>query len=213
MVNAFSDYARPVQMQTGLMDLNRLIRDVVELYGAEVVDLDSSAPLAKRPRAARGKGTKSRSKRLTVELDLGADVPAIRADAGRLRQVLHNLLLNAREALAEHARPLIRIHTRHVTHDDLSSVQLAIEDNGPGIPAALMDHLFEPYVTSREKGTGLGLAIVKRIIEEHNGALVAENIGGSGARISITLPTDQTLPQDKETQAVAGLAVSRKQRA
>jgi nitrogen fixation/metabolism regulation signal transduction histidine kinase len=213
MVNAFSDYARPVQMQTGLMDLNRLIRDVVELYGADVVDLASSAPLAKRPRAARGKGTKSRSKRLTVELDLGADVPAIRADAGRLRQVLHNLLLNAREALAEHAQPLIRIHTRHVSHDDLNSVQLAIEDNGPGIPPALMDHLFEPYVTSREKGTGLGLAIVKRIIEEHNGALVAENIDGGGARISITLPTDQTLSQDKETQAVAGLAVSRKQRA
>jgi two-component system, NtrC family, nitrogen regulation sensor histidine kinase NtrY len=211
MVNAFSDYARPVQMQTGLMDLNRLIRDVVELYGADVVDLANSAPAAKRPRAARGKGSKLRSKRLTVELDLGADVPAIHADAGRLRQVLHNLLLNARDALAEHAQPLIRIHTRHVAHEDSSSVQLAIEDNGPGIPAALMDHLFEPYVTSREKGTGLGLAIVKRIIEEHNGALVAENFNGGGARISITLPTDQTLSQQAQTPA--GLAVSRKQRA
>ncbi len=213
MVNAFSDYARPVQMQTELMDLNRLIRDVVELYGTEVVDLASSATVAKRPRAARGKGPKLRSKRLTVELDLDVQMPAMHADAGRLRQVLHNLLLNARDALAEHTRPLIRIHTRHVMHDDCSSVQLVIEDNGPGIPAALMDHLFEPYVTSREKGTGLGLAIVKRIIEEHNGTLVAENINGGGARISITLPADQTLSLDKEAQTPAGLAISRKQRA
>ena len=135
---------------------------------------------------------------LTVELDLDVDMPAIHADAGRLRQVLHNLLLNARDALAEHARPLIRIRTRHATHDGSSSVQLAIEDNGPGIPAALMDHLFEPYVTSREKGTGLGLAIVKRIIEEHNGTLLAENINGGGARVSITLPVYQTLSLNKE---------------
>lgn len=213
MVNAFSDYARPVQMQTGLMDLNRLIRDVVELYGTEVVDLTSSAALAKRPRAARSKGPKLRSKRLTVELDLDVELPAIHADAGRLRQVLHNLLLNARDALAEHTRPLIRIYTRHVTHDDSSLVQLAIEDNGPGIPAALMDHLFEPYVTSREKGTGLGLAIVKRIIEEHNGTLLAENVNGGGARISITLPADQTLSLDKEAQTPPGLAAPRKQRA
>ncbi len=213
MVNAFSDYARPVQMQTGLMDLNRLIRDVVELYGTEVVNLASSASVAKRPRAARGKGPKLRSKRLTVELDLDVDMPAIHADAGRLRQVLHNLLLNARDALAEHARPLIRIRTRHATHDGSSSVQLAIEDNGPGIPAALMDHLFEPYVTSREKGTGLGLAIVKRIIEEHNGTLLAENINGGGARVSITLPVDQTLSLNKEAPTPSGLAVTRKQRA
>jgi nitrogen fixation/metabolism regulation signal transduction histidine kinase len=213
MVNAFSDYARPAQLQTGLMDLNRLIRDVVELYGTEVVDLASVGGVAKRTRAARGSRSKLRSKLLAVELDLDAGVPAIHADAGRLRQVLHNLLLNARDALADHTRPLIRIRTRHVTHDHGSLVQLTVEDNGPGIPAALMDNLFEPYVTTREKGTGLGLAIVKRIIEEHNGALVAENIDGGGARIRITLPAGETFPLDKESQTAAGLAASREQRA
>ena len=143
MVNAFTDYARPVYMQPAPMDLNALIRDVIELYGAEVLDIAKGTTTPKRSRGARRrvKGTVP----LTVQLDLDPRLPAIHADGGRLRQVLHNLLLNAREALVSQEVPTMRIHTHEVVSDHSASVQLIVEDNGPGIPDKLMDNLFEPY--------------------------------------------------------------------
>jgi len=127
--------------------------------------------------------------------------------------VLHNLLLNAREALASNEAPIIRIHTREVVNDHGASVHLSVEDNGPGIPDKLMDNLFEPYVTTREKGTGLGLAIVKKIIEEHNGTLAAENLPGTGARISITLPLAESATADDHARGRVHIVASREKRA
>ncbi len=185
MVNAFSDYARTVQMQVKVMNLNDLIRDVVGLY--DVGGEPATRPAPRRVRSG-GKDGSLRPASPSIELDLDARLPVITADAGRLRQVLHNLLLNAREALVGREQPAIRVGTRIALETRGASVVLTIEDNGPGIPEALMDHLFEPYVTNNDKGTGLGLAIVKKIVEEHNGALSAENIAGGGARITIRLP-------------------------
>ncbi len=182
MVNAFSDYARPVQMQPVPMDLNRLIRDLVELYGSEL------APSRAGARARRHGPGRTRTRTPAVELDLAAELPKLVADVGRLRQVLHNLLLNARAALSGRPGALLRISTRSVDDSDGRFVQLIVEDNGPGFPAELMGRLFEPYVTTNEKGTGLGLAIVKKIVEEHHGALSAENRPEGGARVLIRLP-------------------------
>jgi nitrogen fixation/metabolism regulation signal transduction histidine kinase len=211
MVNAFADYARPVYMQPAPMDLNTLIRDVIELHGVQVLDMATGATTPKRSRGARRrvKGTVP----LTVQLDLDPRLPAIHADGGRLRQVLHNLLLNAREALVSQEVPTIRIHTHEVVNDYGASVQLTVEDNGPGIPDKLMDNLFEPYVTTREKGTGLGLAIVKRIVEEHNGTLAAENLRGGGARISITLPLADTISAGDDARRPMRVVASREKRA
>ncbi len=211
MVNAFTDYARPVYMQPAPMDLNALIRDVIELYGAEVLDTATAATTPKRARGARrrAKGTAS----LTVRLDLDPRLPTIHADGGRLRQVLHNLLLNAREALVSQETPTIRIRTHHVINDYGASVHLTVEDNGPGIPDKLMDNLFEPYVTTREKGTGLGLAIVKRIVEEHNGALAAENLPAGGARISIMLPLAEAVSAGDGARRPVRSVASREKRA
>jgi signal transduction histidine kinase len=126
----------------------------------------------------------------TVLLRLALDrrLPAITADAGRLRQVLHNLLLNARDALVETPRPVIRLTTRTLEETGRRYIELAIQDNGPGFPAELLPRLFEPYVTTKEKGTGLGLAIVKRIVEEHSGQIHAENLADGGACITMRLP-------------------------
>ena len=173
MVNAFSEYARPVQMQRQPVDLNQLIQDVTELYNNE--------PL--RP------GHRRRA--LDIKLTLDDELPAITADPGRLRQVLHNLLLNAGDALANTDKPLLRIKTRCSTVNGGHYVELQILDNGPGFADGLMDRLFEPYVSSKEKGTGLGLAIVKKIIEEHNGFLYAENLKQGGASITVCLPLNE----------------------
>lgn len=178
MVNAFSDYARPAPLVPQPLDLNNLVRDVMELYRG-----DGGDALTLRP--AEG------SAPIALELDLGASLPSINADPRRLRQVLHNLVLNARDALAGHAAPRVIVSTRMAIESDPAAVELHIEDNGPGFPESLMGRLFEPYVTSKEKGTGLGLAIVKRIVEEHAGSIRAENLAQGGAGVTIRLPAGQ----------------------
>jgi len=182
MVNDFSEYARSAQMQSRPVDLNDLIRDVVELYknsrGAGVV------PLHRGTRTGKGKTTRA----VTTKLDLDEHLPRIPADPGRLRQVLHNLLLNARDALTNTPRPVIRLGTRVAGENHHRFVELTVQDNGPGFPGALLARLYEPYVTHKEKGTGLGLAIVKRIVEEHGGGIRAYNLKEGGACIVIRLP-------------------------
>ena len=182
MVNDFSEYARSARMQSRPVDLNDLIRDVVELYknsrNAGVVPL--------RRGAKSGKGKTSRA--AATRLDLDEHLPRIPADPGRLRQVLHNLLLNARDALADTPKPVILLSTHLTGEDDRRFAELTVQDNGPGFPEAQLARLYEPYVTSKEKGTGLGLAIVKRIVEEHGGSIRAHNLKVGGACVIIRLP-------------------------
>ena len=170
MVNAFSEYARPVQIQPVPVDLNLLINDVVELY-------------------------RGRQNPVRIQLNLDPALRPITADPGRLRQVLHNLLLNANDALGATADPLLRINTRLYEIEGRRFVELETHDNGPGFAPSVLDHLFEPYVTTKEKGTGLGLAIVKKIVEEHSGSLWATNPAEGGALLVIRLPMDAVLAQ------------------
>jgi nitrogen fixation/metabolism regulation signal transduction histidine kinase len=157
MVDAFSQYARSPEANLQPLDLNQLIRDVLGLY-------ESSRP--------------------ALQLDLAADLPHISGDAAKLRQVIHNLLLNAEQAVAEVTAPRILLRT-DATRD---GVRLTIQDNGPGFPEALIGRAYEPYVTTKAKGTGLGLAIVKKIVEEHNGSIAIVNLPKCGASVAVTLP-------------------------
>ena len=165
MVNAFSEYARPAHMQLEPVDINLLIHDVAELYGG-------------------------RLNPVKINLDLAANLPPVFADAGRLRQVLHNLLLNSHDALVTVPAPVIEIRTQLTRIDDHSFMEIHVSDNGPGFEQAVRSRLFEPYVTTKEKGTGLGLAIVKKIVEEHGGALSVENSDAPtrGACLTVRLP-------------------------
>jgi len=192
LVNAFSDYARAGGLRYAPVKLNELIRDVVELYRGEATVEEVSARGKKaRAEVVPLRATESKGKSLALALEFEPRLPVISADAGRLRQVLHNLLLNARDALAGHPRPRVRLSTRAVTENDTQFVEFRIEDNGPGFPEAMLGRLFEPYVTTKEKGTGLGLAVVKRIVEEHHGSLTAGNLPDGGAGVSVRLPVSQ----------------------
>ncbi|WP_295399004.1 ATP-binding protein [uncultured Thiocystis sp.] len=185
MVNDFSDYARAPRIQQEPLILDQLIQEVLDLY--------------------RSAGTPA------LHIGLNAAGVQVRGDPLRLRQLIHNLIKNAQEALDGRANARIGVTTTVI--DDLApeasqrdagaAIQLTVTDNGPGFEAHLLERLFEPYVTTKAKGTGLGLAIVKKIIEEHGGMIAAENTG-EGALIRIRLPvwqaaprTNQGLEQDK----------------
>ncbi len=190
LVNAFSDYARAESLKLVPVDLNDLVRDVVEMYQSE-----------RTPSGEAFKPPPEDGTAVAFRIELDPNLPLIQADAGRLRQVLHNLLINAHDALAGTQRPLVRIRTHALAADGRAYVELRVEDNGPGFAEALMERLFEPYVTSKDKGTGLGLAIVKRIVEEHGGAILAENLKGGGACVTIRLPVSETARTQPQAKA------------
>ena len=111
------------------------------------------------------------------------DLPHFIGDPAQLRQVMHNLLQNAQDALAEVAAAA---HRRALGSASSAALRVTITDNGAGFPETLMKRAFEPYVTTKPKGTGLGLAIVKKIVEEHGGSVDIDNIAPHGARVTLT---------------------------
>ena len=160
MVNAFSEYARAPRMDLEAIDLNKLISEVLDLYRVS-------------------------NSRVKIVEDLDEGAPLVEGDAVRLRQLLHNLIKNAREAVSGQDDAQLTVSTQAVHEDDASYVEMCMEDNGPGFDAEVFEQLFEPYVSTKPKGTGLGLAIVKKIVEEHGGVIFAENVREGGARICV----------------------------
>jgi len=164
MVNAFSEYARAPQIKLEALNLNTLIDEVLDLYRDEETGL-------------------------RINLSLDPVMPHVEADEGRLRQLLHNVIKNAIEAMQDQAAPPeISIRTLCMQESKCRYVELRIEDNGPGWSSDVQSELFEPYVTSKQGGTGLGLAIVKKIVEEHGGMVMAEDRAEGGASVVIRLP-------------------------
>ena len=169
MVNEFSEYARSPAPQLQTLDLNKLIQEVVSFY-----DLPAKK----------------------LHLFLEKQASAIKGDSTMLRQVIHNLLQNAQDALIDQSDALIQVQTKSVG----PMLVLTVTDNGTGFPAEILAHAFEPYMTTKSHGTGLGLAIVKKIIEEHKGWIKIENLSdldtdladspNSGAVVTISLPLD-----------------------
>jgi len=156
MVDAFRDYARAPRTKLVELDLNQVVREVATLY--------ESNPAVK------------------IELE---DRPLmIMGDAALLRQVLHNLMQNAQDAVLDVDIPMIHISSRQ----EGRNATVCVQDNGAGFPSDLLPRAFEPYVTSKPKGTGLGLAVVKKIAEEHHGQVILGNGEQQGARILLTLP-------------------------
>jgi nitrogen fixation/metabolism regulation signal transduction histidine kinase len=156
MVNDFRDYARTPLPQLAPVDLQALLGEILGLYE------NSAATIAVPPAPTF--------------------VPPVLADANQLRQVLHNVLTNAQDALSEVADARITI----AVTQEAARARLTIKDNGPGFPPQILSRAFEPYVTTKSKGTGLGLAIVKKIVDDHGGEIRLTN--NNGGEVSIWLP-------------------------
>lgn len=119
-----------------------------------------------------------------ITLRLNATQTWVKGDATRLRQVIHNLLQNSYDALQNVTQREIILSTE----EEGSALKLCVQDNGSGFPEHLLARAFEPYRTTKPKGTGLGLAIVKKIVEEHSGSIIIENVTTGGTKVSVTLP-------------------------
>jgi nitrogen fixation/metabolism regulation signal transduction histidine kinase len=158
MVDAFRQYARMPEPTVQTIDLNALMREVLTLY-------ESHAGW--------------------FQLEFADDIPYFVGDPAQLRQVMHNLLQNAQDSLAEVSEPRITVRSERTE----GGIRVTITDNGAGFPETLMKRAFEPYVTTKPKGTGLGLVIVKKIVEEHNGTVGISNVSPHGARVTLTFST------------------------
>jgi nitrogen fixation/metabolism regulation signal transduction histidine kinase len=171
MVDDFRDYARTPPALLEPLNLNNLVEEILQLYTGGKDDI--------------------------IHPVLAPDLPLVMGDATQLRQVIHNLLQNAQDALAEHQLdvpdPRIDVSTEAIHYQSAdgfvrTAVRLAIVDNGPGFAPQILARAFEPYVTSKARGTGLGLPMVKKIIDEHGGKIDIQNhVEGSGASVLILL--------------------------
>lgn len=172
MVDDFRDYAKAPPAMLAPLDLNALIEEILNLYI-------------------------SGDERDVIEAHLAEELPHVMGDATQLRQVIHNLLQNAQDAIAERAAdappPKVtittdEIHYRNADGAVSTAVQLQILDNGSGFSPKILARAFEPYVTSKPRGTGLGLPMVKKIIDEHGGRIDIQNrTETNGAKIAILL--------------------------
>ncbi|MCE9560757.1 MAG: histidine kinase [Planctomycetes bacterium] len=119
-------------------------------------------------------------------LDAAPELPMLDADPGQLKQVLYNLMFNALDVLPTGG--MIRIGVSVVGKPDARMLTIQIADTGPGLPADLEDRIFEPFVSTKETGLGLGLSICRRIVEAHNGSIIAVNGPEKGAMFIVSLP-------------------------
>ena len=156
LVNEFRDYARMPASQLLPLDLNDLVGEVLGLYASA-----------------------QESGRLVAEL--GESLPPIVGDGTQLRQVIHNLVQNGLDAVAERPDGKVRLCTEAVSNEqgEVRAVRLIVLDNGPGFSDKVLKRAFEPYVTTKSKGTGLGLAVVKKIADEHGARVRIVNLGTS----------------------------------
>ena len=121
---------------------------------------------------------------IAVVRQLDPALPKVRADRDQVRQVFWNLLLNAVQVMG--AEGTLRIETRRAGR----RVEILVRDSGPGIPAAVLPRIFEPFYTTKADGIGLGLPIVRRIVEEHGGRIAVDSQEGVGTCFVVSLPLD-----------------------
>jgi len=169
LVDGFGDYAQGPQLERKPLQLDDLVKEVVELYQHE-------------------------DQRVRFHLKLMPGPPGFSADSGQLRQLLHNLIVNSSEAVPRDKNAEVHIHTRLITQAGKKWLEMEVSDRGPGYTEAVLAKPFEPYVTFKAEGSGLGLAICRKIVSEHDGRITIHNRAIGGACTTIILPVSVTSP-------------------
>ncbi|WP_397534642.1 ATP-binding protein [Roseateles sp.] len=174
LVNEFRDYARLPSAKLTALDINALVSEVLGLY----------APAQEAGR---------------LHAELAAELPLIMGDTSQLRQVIHNLVQNALDAVSDRPDGHVQVRTQKSFNDagELRGLRLIVSDNGPGFADKVLKRAFEPYVTTKSKGTGLGLAVVKKIADEHGARVRLSNLHPPGEDATATLGAQVSLSFSK----------------
>jgi signal transduction histidine kinase len=165
LLTNFLDFARPRTPRFQPTELEAVIDSVIALAGHS-------------PGASA----------ITFHRRIESPLPEVECDSEQVKQVLLNLLINAIQATREGV-----VELRAFAQDDAAFVSVC--DQGGGIPPDKQDHIFEPFFTTKESGTGLGLAVAAKIMEQHGGALIAENRPGQGLTMTLQLPLERSRVQ------------------
>jgi signal transduction histidine kinase len=170
VVGSVLDYARPSKGDLGAVDLNAVVRRTVTVLASD------------------------RAEDCEIVTDLTDQLPAVRADAEQLRQVLINLVRNAVQAMGGQGTVRVRTATHAEPPAAIGSpppgewVEVSVRDAGPGIAPQVLKNLFVPFFTTKDRGTGLGLAISQRMVEDMGGRIEVVSHLGDGATFTVLLP-------------------------
>jgi nitrogen-specific signal transduction histidine kinase len=179
LVNRFLDFARPLHTEaypleiTGLVD--RALKSVDEQWQGGTV---------------------------SIQREYAKDLPLVPLDESLCEQAFLNLVQNAYEAMGNQGGTL-RVQVLTAQSDGRRGVEIRLQDTGPGVPPALREQIFNPFVTTKQAGVGLGLSIVAKIVDEHHGFIRLESAPGAGACFVIFFPVEQKVVQ-KETALISG---------
>jgi two-component system sensor histidine kinase HydH len=153
------DFLRPAQPSKQEVDVNQVIKEVEALMGD----------------ALQEKG-------VVLEERLDPNLPTVGADPNQIKQVLLNLLKNAAEATEEQGKILVSSGAQD------AQVWFAVKDTGKGMSEDVLEKIFHPFFTTKDKGTGLGLAVINKIITDHQGTITVDSVVGQGSTFTIRLP-------------------------
>jgi signal transduction histidine kinase len=158
------EYAKPLEPETEPSDINRIVRESVDIAGKSYPE-----------------------KNVRLVWNLSDRLPVVEMDSILIEQALMSVITNAYEALGNGG--IISIDTGLYSHDgNIESVEIRISDNGKGVPDEIQPKLFRAFMTSKEGGTGLGLAQAKKIVDIHEGEIDLESSAGKGTTVIIRLP-------------------------
>jgi signal transduction histidine kinase len=167
------DFVRPIRLQVERISLSDVVRDAISMAESHV---------------PRGE--------VRVEVVLPEDLAPIQGDPHQLRQLFTNLFTNAFEAMT--GKGLVRLAAQQLPAEEeatagtethpIPMIQVEVADNGPGVPADVMDRIFSPFFTTKPQGSGLGLAIVRKIVDAHDGRIDVSARADGGTRFRVTLP-------------------------
>jgi two-component system sensor histidine kinase HydH len=153
------DFLRPAQPTKKEINVNEVIRDVKALMGDAIQE-----------------------KGVVLEEHLDPNLPPVEVDPNQIKQVLVNLVKNAAEATEGYGKIILSSGARD------GQVWFAVQDTGKGMSEDVMEKIFHPFYTTKDKGTGLGLAVINKIITDHHGSITVDSLAGSGSTFTVKLP-------------------------
>ncbi|MCZ6712596.1 MAG: ATP-binding protein, partial [Deltaproteobacteria bacterium] len=165
VVGTFLDYARPSTCQARMNDVEKFVRDCTDAISRQ-----------------------HRNDEVELSVDIKDEIPPITADADQLERVITNVIENAYEALAGAGRIRVGVRTADADSELEDSVEISVQDNGPGMDDDTLQRVFIPFFTTKDSGTGLGLALCEKFVRSQEGTIQISSKLGEGTLVRIFLP-------------------------